>query len=119
METENLGILFRRAIKKQPVKRINDTTRNKRNRIHNANKYKQSGIKSVSKVRTLNYRQGFFYKFTYIKNGEKHSFQRKTLSELYDVVVENGFDFIIEDYEKANKFIKENSKNNDLYFLLN
>lgn len=112
-ETKNLGELFKEAQKKYGRSRRKRTPKKK-------NEYKKpstSGIYRVSKNKGLSYKQRFFFKFVYDKDdGKKSSIQRKTLKELYQAVLDLGYDFKVIDESDAIAFLNQNCNRNDFNF---
>lgn len=131
-ETRNLGDLFREKLKGQSIdyshrdtmafkekidarkkKGNNQTTRKQIQKVQG-----DSGIKNIAKIRSFDYKQGFYFKFTFSKASKKQSVQSKTLLQLYNKVIDLGYDFIIADKKKARLFIKNNCNDKDCQILL-
>lgn len=115
-ETINLGVLFRQAKKGQLTERQKNPKRNSKKTYKKS--FKTSGIRSVAKVNTSTYEQGFYFKFTH-KDGDKYkTVQAKTLKKLYDKIQEKGYNFIIYDIKKARNFFDKNCNDEDYNFFL-
>lgn len=116
IETVNLGVLFRKARKGQLTEKQKNPQRSSKNKYKR--KIKVSGIRSVAKVKSISYEQGYYFKYTY-KDGERtRSIQAKTMKQLYDRMKEKNFHFIVYDVKKARNFLDKNCNDEDYRFFL-
>ena len=115
-ETRNLGELFREKLKGQTTHRQKNPNRLKGNYKKG---FKISGIRKVAKVTSANYKQGFYYKFTYIDEdtGKQKTMQSTSVRSLHTKMNEQGFDFVIDDIKRARSFLdNECNKEDFVYF---